>query len=389
MKKTKKVLTVVLALSLVLSMAACGSSSSTTETTQADTTAAETTAAETEAGETEAAESNTEEETPAADTADTSNEVPTLTSTESINIIFAHNSSADCAAGKGAQKFKECMEEYSDGLITVEIYPDGQLGSVAENDQAIKEGTIQMMGGTTGGIVGTELGYFDLPYLVNSVEEFNEMFAEGTDLMNYTEQIYNDMGLQIISFVPGATGNITSNVEITCYEDFAGLNMRTNGSATMNQIFTDWGCNVTPLAFSELYIGLQQGLVDAQTNTFDTVVTNGLDEVQKYAVICDYNVNVAGMYMNLDFYNNLPDDVKELIAWVCENEVDPYVAELSIQAEEDAIAEMEAEGIVFHELTDEDKAKMREANTATYDLVREDCGDEVMDLIEAAQAELN
>ena len=115
-----------------------------------------------------------------------SSEPPTLTSTDSVNIIWSHNSPETSAAHQAALKFKERIEELSEGKITVTLYPNGQMGTVPENDQALREGTIQMMSGTAGGTTDVKLEYFDAPCLVTSDEQAFELFGRGTELRAFT-----------------------------------------------------------------------------------------------------------------------------------------------------------------------------------------------------------
>lgn len=388
MKTTKKMLALLLAAAMILAMTACGSSSdSSTDTTAAadDTTAAvEDTTGEAEDSTDEATEA--EEGSEAADTENqsTSSEAPTLTSTEEVNIIWSHNASETSSGHQVALKFKERIEELSDGKITVTIYPNGQLGTVTENDQAMHDGTIQILSGTAGSTTDASLSYFDAPNLVNSDEEALELFGRGTELREMTEEIYEGLGMKILSFMPSGFREVTSNVEIRSYEELAGLDIRTMENTVSMEYWSDWGCNPTPLAFSELYIALQQGLVDAQENTYDTIVSSNLYEQQKYVINTNHVVMWSGVYINLDFFNSLPEDYQELITWIWEYELDEVSYEMAMEANEEALQTMIDAGLEVIDFADEDYVKMRETASPAYDLIRESVGDEIMDKVMAA-----
>lgn len=374
----KKVMAMGLAAAMTLSMAACGGSgnSSTTAAAAADTTAAAADSADTTAA------ADSADTTAAADSANTEGE-PTVTSTDAINIIWSHNAPEESSGHQIALKFKEEIESRSN--ITVTIYPNGQLGTVTENDQAMRDGTIQMMSGTLGSTTDVKLGYLDAPNLITSDENAFALFGRGTELREMTEQIMEENnGMKILSMVPAGFRELSSNKEIRTYEDLAGLNIRVMENPVMMAYWTDWGCNATPVAFSELYIALQQGLVDAEENTYDTIRSAKLYEQQKYIVNTNHITMFSGLYMNLDFYNSLPADYQALIDWVSENIMDDYAYTVSIEANEDALKEMTDAGCEVIDISEEDQIKMRENATSAYALIRESVGDEIMDKVLAA-----
>ena len=316
-----------------------------------------------------------------------SSEPPTLTSTDSVNIIWSHNSPETSAAHQAALKFKERIEELSEGKITVTLYPNGQMGTVPENDQALREGTIQMMSGTAGGTTDVKLEYFDAPCLVTSDEQAFELFGRGTELRAFTEKIFEENnGMKVLSFVPAGFRETSSNKKATTYEELKnlGLNIRVMESPLPMEYWKDWGCNTTPLAFADLYTALQQGLVDAQENTYDTIISANLHEQQKYIINTNHVVMWAGVYMNLNFYNSLPEDYRALLDWVWEAELDDYTYETCKAANEAALKTMTDAGLEVIDFPEEDYVKMREDAKPAYDIIRKDAGDEVVDMIYAA-----
>lgn len=311
---------------------------------------------------------------------------PAITSTKKVEMIWSHNAAVTTAGHRAAEKFKEAVEQYSGGNITVTLYANGELGTVPENDQALREGTIQIGSGTTGGLVDPSLSYFDCPNLVDSNEQAMAMMDRSGELYKYTEDVYAGIGMKMLSIVPGGFRETTSNKPVRSYEELTGLNIRTLENPIAISYWKAWGCNPTPVTFSELYIALQQGLVEAQENAYDTTVASKLFEQQKYVINTHHVIMWAGMYMNLDFYNSLPADYQELINWVVAEVYEPFLYEESIKANEAALKTMQDAGLEVIDFTADDLAKMREAAKPAYDLIRQTVGDEPMELISKAQA---
>lgn len=363
--KTKKILTLALAAAMTLSLTACG------ESPAASSPATSKPAASASA--------------PAASTPTVAG-APTITSTEQVNMIWSHNAAVTTAGHRAAEKFKEAMEKYSGGKITVTLYANGELGTVPENDQALREGTIQIGSGTTGGLVDPTLSYFDCPNLVDSNDQAMAMISREGDLYKYTEGVYEGIGMKMLSIVPGGFRETSSNKAVHNFEELNGLNIRTLENPIAIEYWKDWGCNPTPVAFSDLYLALQQGLVEAQENAYDTIVASKLYEQQKFIVNTHHVIMWSGMYMNLDFYNSLPQDYKDLTNWVVAKIYEPFLYEESIKANEAALLTMKDAGLEVIDFTAEDYAKMREAAKPAYDLIRQTVGDEPMEIIAAAQA---
>lgn len=311
---------------------------------------------------------------------------PAITSTEKVNMIWSHNAAVTTAGHRAAEKFKEAIENNSNGNITVTIYANGELGTVPENDQALREGTIQISSGTTGGLVDPALSYFDCPNLVDSNEQAKNMMDRDGDLFKYTEGVYEGIGMKMLSIVPGGFRETSSNKAVNNFEELKGLKIRTLENPIAIEYWSDWGCNPTPVTFSELYIALQQGLVEAQENAYDTIVASKLYEQQKYIINTNHVIMWSGMYMNLDFYNSLPDDYKALVNWAVQDVYEPFLYEDSIRANDEALQTMKDAGLEVIDFSAEDLAKMREAAQPAYDLIRQTVGDEPMDLIAQAQA---
>lgn len=363
----KKLTAFVLAAAMILSLAACGNSSQPNSGNAGGSS---------NGGNPSAAASAP---APGADGA------PVLTTTDPISIVWSHNNPESSAAGQAALKFKEEVEARSNGVITVKVYANGELGTVPENDQALREGTIQIVCGVSGGLVDPSLSYFDLPCLVSNSEDFEKLFGRGTELRIETERRYNDMGMQVLSLVAGGFSIISSNKEVRSYSDLAGLNIRVSENPIFMEEFRDWGCTPTPVPFGELYVALQQGLVEAQNNTLDTTVSSLLYEQQKYIVNTNHAVSPLGIYMNKAFYDGLPEDARALIDWVCENVIDDYTRQLSADAAEASLKTVADAGLEVIDFTDEDRAQMRENAQPVYDMVADLVGQDLIDRISELQ----
>ncbi len=122
--------------------------------------------------------------------------------------------------------------------------------------------------------------------------------------------------------------------------------------------------------------------MDAQENTYDTIVSSKLYEQQKYIINTNHVIMWNGVYMNLDFYNGLPADYQALLMDVWENELDQMSFDECQKANQDALKVMTDAGLEVISLPAEELVKMRTEAAPAYDMIRESVGDGVMDAIE-------
>lgn len=347
--KMKKFLVTLLAGIMVLSLTACGGSS-------------------------------TEPATKTEGTSEPAATIEPIAEKETFKIIWAHNSAENTVTHRAAAKFKELIEAKSEGQIEVEIYSNGALGNVVEASEAIKDGTIQMQNGSPGSLLSAPLGIFELPNVVTSREDALKVFGEGTEVRKAVDKEFENNGLKLIGLVPQAFRVMSSNVPVKSYEDLKGVNIRVMENPVSISYWKSWGANPTPIAFSELYIALQQKLVDAQENPLDVLIAAKLYEQQKYVIETNHMMFYNGIWMNLDFYNNLPTELQEMIKSVMKD-VDEYVYNDAIKSEQASREELKNLGIEFITLPESDLIKMREAATETVKIVRESAGNEIVDAL--------
>lgn len=315
-------------------------------------------------------------ETPAAETPETTSVLPADGPT--FAMVLAHGAPEQSDGHKGTLYFKELIEERSGGKITVDSYPGFQLGSVSELIQNQKSGQIAMTVGTAGGSTSKALAFLDLPALYSDIEKATAVVAEGTKARALIDQEYGNLNVKVLSIMPITYRVTSSNVPVRSIEDFAGLKIRTMENPLHMMFWQAIDANPTPLAFSELYVALQQGLVDAQENPLDTIYNSKMYEQQKYIIKSNHVMFYNAYTINKDLWNSMPPEYQALITETMVD-VEKWVRETtdnSLVAFEKNLVDAGLEVIEFNE---EDFTKMREAAQPVYDEARALCGDEVID----------
>ncbi|WP_246289386.1 TRAP transporter substrate-binding protein [Bacillus haikouensis] len=286
-------------------------------------------------------------------------------------------------AYSGMEKFKEIIEEKTDGSITVELFPGNQLGATAEQMEQVKLGTIEMMSSGDPGML--EIEYLSLPYLMKSNAHWMHVL-ESEIGQEWNEKLVSDMNVRNIGILPRGPRVISANKEIKTPEDMEGLKLRSPARDYYVQTFEALGANPTPMDFGEVYSGLQTGIVDGQENPLETFYAAGFQEVQDYIINSNHMFKPAFVTINEAFFQGLSEEYQDILLEAAK-ESQAYAEEELAKSEKTMAEELEGAGVTF---IDPDVEKFREATQSVRDsLGKEMWGEEAyQQIVEMGQADL-
>ncbi|WP_203138674.1 DctP family TRAP transporter solute-binding subunit [Microbacterium sp. JZ31] len=182
-------------------------------------------------------------------------------------------------------------EELSAAGIDLRSYPAGQLGSEAALVEQVATGALDIgiAGGSFLGEWYEDAAVVDGAYLFRDVDEFDEA-TTGPVLADVYDRMAEETGLRVASNWYYGTRHITANKPVTAPEDLQGLKIRTPDAPLYLINFGIMGATATPMALSEVYLGLQQNAIDAQENPIPTIASSNFQEVQDYVSLTGHMV---------------------------------------------------------------------------------------------------
>lgn len=342
MKKSAKLLSAVMAGAMVLSMAGCGSSSNSTETTaaSAETTAA---AADSSAAESKEATSNTDATVIKLGT--------TVNEQDSFQVC--------------AEKFAELVKERTNGAYEIEIHPNGALGDERTMLESMQMGTLDMGIITSGPFVNfsSAMGVLDMPFLfANNEEAYKVLDGEiGKELLGTLE----DADLKGLAYAERGFRNITNSKKpITNAADVAGLKLRVMENDVYTATFKALDVNAVPMAWSDALTALQQGTIDGEENPINVIYSYKLWESQKYVTLDRHSYSTAIITMSNDLFKSLPEDVQKIFEESAQ-EAAEYERQWVADQEADQLQEIKDHGMEVVENPDVDS--FRAAVQSVYD----------------------
>ena len=284
-----------------------------------------------------------------------------------IVIKFSHVVAPETPKGKGASKFKELAEQYTDGRVKVDVYPNSQLYKDREEVDALQAGAVQMLAPSLAkfGPLGIkEFEVFDLPFILPNKAALRRV-TEG-DLGKKLLKKLEAKGIVGLAYWDNGFKIMSANKALMMPEDFRGLKMRIQFSKVLEAQMRALGAIPQVVAFSEVYQAMQTGVVDGSENTPSNIYTQRHYEVQKFATLSDHGFLGYAVIANKKFLDGLPADVRGQLEKALA-EATAYANDIAQAKNDEALAEMKKSGkITFIELTPDQKAAWRKAVEPVY-----------------------
>jgi C4-dicarboxylate-binding protein DctP len=299
-----------------------------------------------------------------------------------IVIKFSHVVTNDTPKGKGALKFKELAEKYTDGKVRIEVYPNSSLYKDKEEIEALQLGSVQMLAPSTAKFAPLGIKEFealDLPWLFKDEDTYAK--AMKGPIGKWLFQKLEAKGISGLAYWDNGFHMTSANRPLITPADFQGLKVRISGSKIADRYFRDIGSIPQIMAFSEVYQALQTGVVDACENTPSNYWTQKFYEVQKDITVSYHAHLQYAVIVNSKFWSGLPPDIRKQVDKAMDEATD-YTNSIAVKENEDALAEIKKSGkTTLHYLTDEQKKAWEVAMRPTYAWAKGRVGQEVLDLV--------
>ena len=307
---------------------------------------------------------------------------------EPIVIKFSHVVAPDTPKGKGAAKFEELAEAYTNGAVDVEVYPNSQLYKDKEELEALQLGAVQMLAPSLAkfGPLGVQaFEVFDLPYIFPGYDALHKVTQGEVGKMLFSK--LEDKGITGLAYWDNGFKIMSANSPLRTPDDFLGLKMRIQSSKVLEAEMNALGAVPQVMAFSEVYQGLQTGVVDGTENPPSNMFTQKMHEVQKHATVSNHGYLGYAVIVNKQFWDGLPADVRDGLEKAMAEATD-YANGIAKGENDAALEAMKAAGTTeFHEMTEAEHAAWVEALTPVHDQMAERIGAETIAAVKAATAE--
>ncbi len=213
------------------------------------------------------------------------------------------------------EKMNDYMKKESKNTFEMKLFPSGQLGPESHGLNSLTIGAIQ-----SAAITGVAISQIEpkanlmmLPYAFKTWEDV-ETFANGATMAEIGKSL-EKKGLKLMGVGGYGFFNVLS-VKNFCSDvnDYKGLKIRVYPTPILVDLYKTLGASPTPIAFPEIYTGLQQGVIDATDGTLDSSYASKQYEISKYLTRTDHLYGWFLYLVNKKWYDKLPENTQELLA---------------------------------------------------------------------------
>ena len=276
-------------------------------------------------------------------------------SASAASLALNHVGATDHPYQNGAEKFAELVKEYTNGSVTIDIFPASQIASGAKAIEMVQTGTLDIAVESTMALSNfvPEIGVLDLPFLFATKEDAFKVLDGAVGKM--LEEIAESKGLKIIGWWDNGFRSVTSlKGLIKGPADLKGLKIRTPESTVFLKTFETLGAVPTAMAVAEVFSSLQLGIIDAAENSDSNNIKSKYTEVAPYYSALKHIYTAEPVVMNLDTFNMYTPAEQEAIVKAC-REATVYQREVSLALDAtnmQTIADTGVELFVLEDLTE-------------------------------------
>lgn len=274
-----------------------------------------------------------------------------------------------------AEAFKAEVAEATDGRIDVQIFPGGQLGNDQTMVDEIRIGTTDMI---IGGVMNIspytpEFEIFSLNYLFEDMDKFQAATSPDSPVFDYFDNAMqaSGVGLKLLSLTGGGTRNLSTNTgPVTQPSDMQGVKMRVTGSRLDADMWQSVGALTTSLPWTEIYTGLQTGVVGAFESTISGYYSSRLYEVAPYHAKTEHQVMMSHISISENRFNRFSEEDQAIILKAAQN-AGEFGTEKGVEYDAEFIQEFEELGVT---VTEVDKQAFIDAVVPLHDEFAEERG---------------
>jgi tripartite ATP-independent transporter DctP family solute receptor len=271
---------------------------------------------------------------------------------------IAHTLNADHPVHKAMEFMGERLTELSSGSMSLDIYPNGQLGSERQLIELLQIGSLAMTKVSAISVEGfsPSMKLFSIPYLFKDKEHYWRVLNSeiGVSLLDSLR----DVRLQGLGYYDaGSRSFYMSKVPVRTPADLVSKKIRVLPSRTAIDMIEAMGGAATPMPSGELYTALQQGIVDGAENNPPSYYLTKDFEVAKYYTLDEHTSVPDIIIMSRRVFDGLTDQQRD---WVKKSMAESVVHQRKLwaAAEDLALSEVAKSGV---EIIYPDKQPFRDA----------------------------
>ncbi len=268
-----------------------------------------------------------------------------LASAQAVKLTLGHGAAPGNPRHEAAVKMAEVAKAKSGGRIEIQVAPSAQLGDDAAMVTALRTGALDMSANSQGAMANAvpEYAAFGMPFLFSSLEQVWKMLDGpiGKELADKTAE----KGMVVLGYWDNGIRHMSNSKRaLSKPEDLKGLKMRTPPDAVTVDIMQALGAEAQQIRFAELYVALQQGVVDGQENPLMNIHASKLYEVNKFISLTGHKYEMTPLLISKRTWDRLSDADKKILQEAAA-EATQLQRKLSKESDDKLLVDLKAKGV--------------------------------------------
>lgn len=299
---------------------------------------------------------------------------------EIITLYAASDSGDNTVTSIYMRDFADEVYRLTNHKVKVETFSSGSVGGDLELLESCREGNVTFVFQTSAiqTSVVKEAEIFDVPEIFDDIDQARNVIDN--KIMKALKLKYEGNEYYLLGISDQGFRVMTSNKAVKNIDDFQGLKIRTMENTNHIEFWRDLGANPTPMSYSEVYVGLQQGIIDAQENPLEAIIAPKFYEQQKYLIETNHLIHPIMCIGSKKVLDKLPKEYKEAInqaAYIAQNNARDIVDERN----KENIGMIENKGVKVMKLDSKVKYDISIRSEDLKEKIRKDVGEEFYDSI--------
>ncbi|MDA7415984.1 TRAP transporter substrate-binding protein [Xenophilus arseniciresistens] len=270
---------------------------------------------------------------------------PVLAHAQPVKLTLGHGSAPDNPRHLASLKLAEIAKAKSNGRIEVQVAPSAQLGDDAAMVTALRTGALDMSANSQGAVSAAvpEYAAYGMPFLFSTPAQAFQLLDGplGKELADKSAA----KGMVVLGYWDNGIRHMTNGKHpITKVADMQGLKMRTPPDAVLVDIMQSLGAQAQQIKFAELYVALQQGVVDGQENPLVNFHASKLYEVQKHLALTSHMFQMTPLLISKRSWDRLNEADRRILTEAAA-EATALQRKLSSEADARLLEDLKAKGV--------------------------------------------
>jgi len=266
-------------------------------------------------------------------------------SAQSVKLTLGHGAAPGNPRHEAAVKMAEVAKAKSNGRIEIQVAPSAQLGDDAAMVTALRTGALDISANSQGAVANAvpEYAAFGMPFLFSSLEQVWKMLDGpiGKELADKSAE----KGLVVLGYWDNGIRHMSNSKRaLSKPEDLKGLKMRTPPDAVTVDIMQALGAEAQQIKFAELYVALQQGVVDGQENPLMNIHASKLYEVNKFISLTGHKYEMTPLLISKRTWDRLNDADRKILQEAAA-EATQMQRKLSKESDDKLLVDLKAKGV--------------------------------------------